>query len=324
MFSPSKLASFFLVLVLLSSSVSASQKKCAADPYASPSTDPCNILGYIASNSMTTVALVAYLVIGICQAVSIWKFGTKWMMSMTIGIFSFCFGLVTRYALHGNPQSKNIFIAEYLLIVLSPCLFIATEYVLLSRLATYLNRPTYMWISPRRVTLVYVVSDVTTFLVQMAGAVITVTGDDENQKEMGSNIFLTGLILQLVSFIIFTIMYLRFLQLVYRNDRQVWNKDVNRKMPWYEDWRALAAAFFLSCILIIIRCTFRVVEEAYGFKGFIARSEAAFYIFDCLPLFIAVAVYVPFWPGRFITEEYQPVGEDSTRYSMLQRPDSLA
>lgn len=57
MFSPSKLASFFLVLVLLSSSVSASQKKCAADPYASPSTDPCNILGYIASNSMTTVAL---------------------------------------------------------------------------------------------------------------------------------------------------------------------------------------------------------------------------------------------------------------------------
>lgn len=137
-------------------------------------------------------------------------------------------------------------------------------------------------------------------------------------------------------------MYLRFLQLVYQNDRQVWNKDVNRKMPWYEDWRALAAAFFLSCILIIvralrhsfvlnlannsikIRCTFRVVEEAYGFKGFIARSEAAFYIFDCLPLFIAVAVYVPFWPGRFITEEYQPVGEDSTRYSMLQRPDSLA
>lgn len=32
---------------------------------------------------------------------------------------AFCFGLVTRYVLHGNPQSKNIFIAEYLLIVLS-------------------------------------------------------------------------------------------------------------------------------------------------------------------------------------------------------------
>jgi len=36
-----------------------------------------------------------------------------------------------------------------------------------------------------------------------------------------------------------------------------------------------------------------------------------FYLLDTLPLFVAIAVYVPFWPGRFIKNEeevYRPQG----------------
>lgn len=45
---------------------------------------------------------------------------------------------------------------------------------------------------------------------------------------------------------------------------------------------------------------FRVIELSEGFKGPLATNEGAFYGLDTLPLFIAVAVYVPFWPGRFV------------------------
>lgn len=49
-----------------------------------------------------------------------------------------------------------------------------------------------------------------------------------------------------------------------------------------------------------IRSTYRVVELSGGFQGPLTRSEPFFYGLDTLPLFIAISVYIPFWPGRFI------------------------
>lgn len=49
-----------------------------------------------------------------------------------------------------------------------------------------------------------------------------------------------------------------------------------------------------------IRCVYRVIELSQGYRGHLATTEAFFYGLDSLPLFIAVAVYTPFWPGRMI------------------------
>lgn len=45
---------------------------------------------------------------------------------------------------------------------------------------------------------------------------------------------------------------------------------------------------------------YRVIELSQGYRGHLATTEAFFYGLDSLPLFIAVAVYTPFWPGRMI------------------------
>lgn len=49
-----------------------------------------------------------------------------------------------------------------------------------------------------------------------------------------------------------------------------------------------------------IRSVFRVIEGIQGYFGSLATNQAAFFLLDSLPLFIAVSIYVPFWPGRFI------------------------
>ena len=38
---------------------------------------------------------------------------------------------------------------------------------------------------------------------------------------------------------------------------------------------------------------------------------AYFYALDALPLFTAVVIYVPFWPGRFIRPEVQQADSDT-------------
>ncbi|KAG2738396.1 hypothetical protein P692DRAFT_20698496, partial [Suillus brevipes Sb2] len=46
---------------------------------------------------------------------------------------------------------------------------------------------------------------------------------------------------------------------------------------WYNDWRALAGALAISCIGLLIRSFYRVVEASQGFRGNLSTSETAIY-----------------------------------------------
>ncbi|KAI0651489.1 RTA-like protein [Trametes meyenii] len=227
----------------------------------------------------------------------LWRQGGMCMLSMVIGEFTWAVGFGTRFGLHTQPDSQGIYIAYYLFIVLSPCAFIASEYMLLGRLARYLKSHRHLLIPPQRITVVFVVSDITTFLIQAAGALLSIS---QNAKlhTTGEHIFLAGLILQLVSFALFTLLALRFLYRVKTRDPHVWATDAAK--PWHEDWRTLALVLLVSAAGILVRCVYRVAELSQGYLGHLATTEAFFYGLDSLPLFVAVAVYTPFWPGRMI------------------------
>ena len=45
-----------------------------------------------------------------------------------------------------------------------------------------------------------------------------------------------------------------------------------------------------------------MTELSQGYHGHLATTEAFFYALDSLPLFIAIVVYVPFWPARMLPE----------------------
>lgn len=69
------------------------------------------------------------------------------------------------------------FLTYFLLtLVLQPCAFIAADYVLLGRIARALGCGQYLAISPRRITTVFVTSDITTFLIQAAGGGLSTSG----------------------------------------------------------------------------------------------------------------------------------------------------
>ncbi|CAL1712152.1 unnamed protein product [Somion occarium] len=146
-----------------------------------------------------------------------------------------------------------------------------------------------------------------------------------DRAKLSSNIFLGGLALQVLSFAFFTLLFFRFLYHVYTLEPQVWSRDSLK--PWYQDWRGLAGAMFISCIGILIRSAYRTIELSEGYSGRLATTEGFFYGLDTLPLFFAVAVYVPFWPGRFIPDtkelrriEFQERNDkEMNRIGMLSR-----
>ena len=99
---------------------------------------------------------------------------------------AFALGIACRFALHVKPDSRGIYIAEDFFVILSvsllfehfwfepratsnvqPCAFIAANYVLLGRLARYLGSGKHLLVSPNRITITFVISDITTFLIQV-------------------------------------------------------------------------------------------------------------------------------------------------------------
>lgn len=84
-----------------------------------------------------------------------------------IALLGYSAGFVTRYILHNDPTNLSVYIAENMFITLSPCGFIASSYMLLGRLAALLNSGQYLLVRPSRVTKVFVMSDVITFLIQV-------------------------------------------------------------------------------------------------------------------------------------------------------------
>ncbi|KAI9448037.1 RTA1-like protein [Lactarius indigo] len=281
-----------------------------ADPFLDPKNDPYNPLGYIASNTKLGSRLVRLvLAVALMQTFNLLKWGARWMMCMIIGAYTFALGIACRFGLHVKPDSKGIYIAEYLFVILSPCAFIAADYVLLGRLARYLGGGKHLLVPPSRITATFVISDITTFLIQATGGAVSVGATTTKLQKLGSHIFLGALIIQLISFLIFTLIFLRFVYRVHKFEPETWL--LHRENRWYNDWRMLGVALGVSCVGIVIRSFYRVVELSQGFLGPIAQNEGLFYALDTLPLFIAILVYVPFWPGRFIPRELAVASRDT-------------
>ncbi|KIK79587.1 hypothetical protein PAXRUDRAFT_834021 [Paxillus rubicundulus Ve08.2h10] len=299
---PARSVLFYMsILALLSSAGAASLSYLpTANPFLDPKDDPYNPLRYITSNTLTAIAFAVVMVIALVHTFSTFRYGAKWMLAMVIGEYTYMAGFGCRFGLHYNPDSEAVYIAEYLFIVLSPCAFIAANYVLLGRLSRHISCTDHVLLPSQRLTFVFVSSDIITFLIQAIGGGMSVSRS-VGQELVGSHIFLAGLVLQLASFLTFSCIYARFLYRIYTLVPNVWERD--KEQRWYFDWRALAGALAVSCIGILIRSCYRVAELSQGYLGYLITTEAFFYVLDTLPLVVAVSVYAPFWPGRFIKNE---------------------
>lgn len=109
---------------------------------------------------------------------------------------------------------------------------------------------------------------------------------------VGTNIFLAGLVLQLASFTLFTVLVIVFIYRVWRFDRDgIWARG---------GWKSLYAALGWTCVMFLIRSVFRTVELSEGYSGYLSTHEIYYITLDALPLWLGIIVYAYFWPPRFL------------------------
>lgn len=247
-----------------------------------------------------------------CVVMFFWIFRTRswWALCEPIGAFFSFLGFVLRIVLRTNQSSQGVYIAMYLFVVLSPACFLAFNYIVYGRLLTAISginrqesgkasktvKSPYSPLPPRLYTTIFVISDVVTFLIQAAGGGMQTS--HTAIRFTGNKVFLAGIILQLVSYIFFTVLMLYAHIRLVKDEPKAFSLSISniRQTPPL----TMLICLYFSSIFIIVRNIFRSVEMAQGYDGTLYTTEIYTMLLDAMPLLLAVGIWVVVWPSYFV------------------------
>jgi hypothetical protein len=181
------------------------------------------------------------------------------------------------------------------LVILAPLWIAAFDYMSLGRLVLlFLPSKRCLGLSARKITLLFVIGDIGSFLVQVGGTMfLTKEHPTLHDFHMGTSILIGGQGLQLFLFGIFIAVAARF-EINYARE---FGRDGR------ERWVPFMRALNLSCVCICLRSIFRIAEFAGHYPGPLVTHEVGYYIMEALPM-IVTAVAFHFWhPGTTLVGE---------------------
>ncbi|KAF7293142.1 RTA1-domain-containing protein [Mycena chlorophos] len=174
-----------------------------------------------------------------------------------------------------------------LLILLSPLWINAFLYVVMARLIYFfLPEKRVFGIRAQRLSLIFVLLDVTAFLVQAGGGVLINPGNSAKIETLGIHIYMGGIGLQ-------QFFVLNFTALVFRYHQRMKEVDLDNFLGWKRSLYTIYACI----VLITIRIIFRLIEFSSGIFSPITMTEVPFYTTEALPMFLALLVLAVSHPG---------------------------
>ncbi|KAJ7655847.1 RTA1 domain-containing protein [Mycena polygramma] len=196
-------------------------------------------------------------------------------------------GLILRVFSVLNTTSTAFGIPSQLLILLAPLWINAFLYVLMSRFVYFFVPEKHvLGISARRLSLCFVLLDITAFLAQAGGGSM-ISSTDPKTALLGIHIYMGGIGLQQFFVLIFTGLVIRFHHKMLRLDGST-------------DWKRPLYVMYTSLGLITIRIIFRLIEFSSGLYSSITMHEAPFYCLEALPMFVALLLWNVFHPGQVL------------------------
>ncbi|KAI5863234.1 RTA1-domain-containing protein [Durotheca rogersii] len=231
-------------------------------------------------------------------------------------------GYVSRIASAQRTDSLDLYAVQFCVIILAPVLMAGVVYVVFGRIVFHVvpeqERTTrLLWVPARWITPIFVTFDIVSLVIQLLGAIVvsSTKATDENavgKLETGKNVALVGLAVQMAAFGLFSVIAVRFHFTSKRFEASLrpglegsreGKKAAVILRPSREinpHWRHLLYVINGSCLLILARSIFRIVEFAEGPSGRVMQEEYFMYVLDTLPMFLVVFSFTIFFPGTYL------------------------
>ncbi|KAL2820873.1 RTA1 like protein-domain-containing protein [Aspergillus cavernicola] len=192
-----------------------------------------------------------------------WKlFKTKVRFTLPFaigGLFEFI-GYATRAGAYNKTGRLMPFVIQSVFVLVAPTLFAAAVYMVLARIMRSVDGQRYSPIRIQWVTKLF-------------------------------NIVLAGLVLQILTFVVFLTTAIIFNR---RMNRQPTPAAINGDVPWKKH---LYSMYTIST-MILFRSVFRVIEYGLGNDGYQLSNEWPTYVLDAVPMFIAMVLFAVWYPSE--------------------------
>ncbi|KAH9905044.1 putative RTA1 domain protein [Xylariomycetidae sp. FL2044] len=241
------------------------------------------------------VATVLFLVVFLYLTyLTAFKYRAWYLITITIGAALEVLGYALRSYSTQSHQNIGVFATFTSMIVLAPLFVAAGNYLLIGRLIRAVLPPSHHRIyrvPARYLTRIYVSFDVVCFCVQCSGSslasVVNWVGPTAKTAEY---ILLAGLALQVVAFSTYLSILMRFHFLA----RSLAVDEAPK------GWLNVLKVVYTSSFLILIRCIYRMIEFAEGSEGYTLTHEWVFWVFEALPMLVAISAFCVWFPSKYL------------------------
>jgi hypothetical protein len=190
---------------------------------------------------------------------------------------------------------------QTLCILVAPALFAASIYMVLGRLITLVRAEAYSPIRPTRLTKIFVLGDLLTFVIQIMGS-----GVLSKNFNLGKTIILVGLVAQIICFALFLSVAVVVERRLARNPTPMAKTLDSRSTQ--NGWVGVMRVVFVASALIFIRSVFRLIEFTGDHDSPLQKSEAYLYVCDSTLMFGVLAVLIYFHPSGYVPSGKEILG----------------
>ncbi|OWZ44968.1 hypothetical protein C356_03229 [Cryptococcus neoformans c45] len=282
--------------------------------------------GYTPTEWVTIVFIVLFSVSGALHLVqaTIFKY---WIVFPTIavGIALEIIGWAGRYWSNRNILYNPPFLMQIITLIIAPVFFSAWDYTILGIAIQNLGRQ-YSMLAPKAYVALFVTCDIISLILQAVGGGWAASSDFPVPKAP-TNIMVAGIIFQLVSMIIFSLLACDFMYRAWRKKpyqrkvRKVVDEPIGEtgsgategtegsegekfdeveRSAVVRGWWWVMAGTAICSLMIIVRGVYRSVELVQGWNGYVISREVYQDCLDGIPMFIAVLSINVFHPGFFL------------------------
>jgi len=198
--------------------------------------------------------------------------------------------------LHNNPFDFNSFLLYLIPLTIGPAFLSGSIYLCLVRIIVVYGDHVSR-LRPRTYAILFMCSDFISLLLQAIGGAISATANDRSTGNTGRYIMIAGLSFQVVSLLVFMILWVDFILAVRRAGGSSASDPKFRDIRASPRFKAFQYALWVATILIFIRSVYRVAELQGGFGGKIANDQTVFMIFEGPMIIVATLILTVLHPG---------------------------
>lgn len=205
--------------------------------------------------------------------------------------------------------SLATYLIQIVCILLAPCLFAASLYMVYSRVVRAVHGERFSLLSPRWCTRFFVTGDFICLNIQSGGAGLL---PYESIAKYGNGIVVAGLMLQVIAFAGFMSCCLLF-HTKFRTHLAQSGETI--EMPW----ESVLWMLYVTSVIVSIRNVFRLIEYIAGHDSYLFDNEWPAYVFDgVLMLLVMLGFYVWYPPQLQLNASTDSMieltSEDNTPY----------